>query len=239
MALEACGVRVQALEADPRYPDSTFVEDTAVALPGGVVLTRPGAPSRRGEVEAMRRALSSRARLSVIEPPGTLDGGDVCDLGSRVLIGISSRTNLEGARQLGAVLAAAGRRFECVALDPHGLLHLKSGLAWIGDDRVVAVGALADHAALLGCDVVRVDDGEEDGANCILVNGRVLVPVGCARLAERLREIGLEVVALDVSEFQKMDGGLSCLSVRFPRGLLAARAAQSVPGRTLPSPTKK
>src|SRR5262249_29776395 len=140
--------------------------------------------------------------------------------------------------QLGALLAAEGRPFECVPLDGR-LLHLKSGLAWIGDERVVAVDALAEHDALADCEVVRVDESEKDGGNCVLINGRVLVPAGCPGLERRLSEIGLEVMALEVSEFQKMDGGLSCLSVRFPSGLLGAAAVGAPTEPTLPRPTEK
>jgi dimethylargininase len=217
-ALERAGVQVTALPADTRHPDSTFVEDTAVVAGSGAILTRPGAPSRAGEVEAMRVALGEWFDdLAEIQPPGTLDGGDVCQVGTRFVIGISRRTNPQGARQLTAWLA---RHDYTSALVPIGtdptLLHLKSGMAWLGAGRVVVVPSLADHPALTGFERIVVDAGEAYAANCVRVNGTVLVPAGFPRITDTLDRLGFQVLALDMSEFRKMDGGLSCLSVRLP-----------------------
>jgi dimethylargininase len=217
-ALERCGLSIVALEPDDAHPDSTFVEDTAVVVPGGVVLSRPGAPSRRGEVGAMRGALAALVpSLWAIEAPGTLDGGDVCEIESHYLIGLSERTNAAGARQLADLVAGCGGTSACVSLtEGDGLLHLKSGLAWLGDRSVAAVGALARHSALSDYDIVAVEPEEADGANAVRINDHLLVPSGCPRLEARLRGLGLSVIALEISEFQKMEGGLSCLSLRLP-----------------------
>jgi dimethylargininase len=215
-ALERLGFRVIALEPDADHPDSTFVEDTAVLLPDGVVYARPGAPSRRGEVERMRRALSaSLAERGAITAPGTLDGGDVCEAGEEFLIGISERTNEDGAAGLESCLAAAGLGARRVALPAGGdLLHLKSGLSWLGGRRFLAVEALIGHPALAGLDLVLVDAEEALGANAVRVDDSVLMPAGCPRLERRLAGFGLAPVPLELSEFQKMDGGVSCLSLR-------------------------
>jgi dimethylargininase len=215
-ALERAGVRIIALDPDNDYPDSTFVEDTAVLLPGGAVLTRPGAPSRRGEVQAIRRALAPNvASLRPIESPGTLDGGDVCQVDAHFLIGLSERTNDEGARQLELHLAADGCTSERIVLADHpDLLHLKSGLAWLGDRRLMATRALVGHPALRRFEVIEVDDQESAGANGVRLGDAMLIPAGCPRLEARLRGLGLLVIALEMSEFQKMDGGVSCLSLR-------------------------
>lgn len=214
--LERRGVEVVVLEPDATHPDSTFVEDTAVLLPGGAVLARPGAPSRRGEVEAIRPALASRVgSLRTIEPPGTLDGGDICEIGSHFLIGISERTNADGARQLESHLAEDGCTSERILLDGHpDLLHLKSGLAWLGGRRVMAVAALSGHPALRDFEVIEVDSEESAGANGVLLGDHVLIPEGCRRLEARLHALGLSPIPLDISEFQKMEGGVSCLSLR-------------------------
>jgi dimethylargininase len=215
-ALEEHGFRVFALDADERHPDSTFVEDAAVIVPGGVVYTRPGAPSRRGEVDSLRRSLSSwLPQRGAIEAPGTLDGGDVLEMGRRWLIGLSHRTNELGATQLASFLADAGCDARHVALPRHpDLLHLKSGVAWLGEGRLLVIDALADHASLAGFELVRVDSDEAAGANAVRVDDSVLLPAGCPRLELRLGELGLEPVPLELSEFQKMDGGVSCLSLR-------------------------
>jgi dimethylargininase len=214
--LERCGLQLTRLTTDARYPDATFVEDTAILTGRGAIVTRQGAESRRGEVESIREAIADFApSLGEIEPPGTVDGGDVCEIDNRYLIGISSRTNEEGARQLAALLASQG--YESTRVDIRGipqLLHLKSGLGALDDGRLVAVGVLADRDELRGYPVVRVDDREAYAANCVSINGRVLIARGFPLLEAALVALHYEVATLEMSEFRKMDGGLSCLSLR-------------------------
>jgi len=216
-ALEACGLRLIRLADDPAYPDGTFVEDTAVVFGDGALVARPGAPSRRGEVDAVRVALSGEtARPDGIASPGTLDGGDVCDAEQIVLIGVSARTNEVGASQLARWLEDRGRASRVIDIrGTPGLLHLKSGLAWLGGRRLAAVSALAGHEALRDREVVVVPAGEEYAANCVRINGRLLTASGYPAWEAALRALREDVVVLDVSEFRKMDGGLSCLSIRF------------------------
>jgi dimethylargininase len=217
MALEQCGLKLTRLEADERYPDSCFVEDTAVIIEGYAVLTRPGAPSRAGEVESMQSALANFfPSPGEIQSPGTLDGGDVCEAGDHFFIGISERTNEEGARQLAQLLTGRGRSASFVdirGLD--GLLHLKSGLAHLGDNRLAIAEALANHTEFKGYHQVPVESDELYGANCVKVNDYLLVAAGYSKLEARLRRDDYQIMALEMSEFQKMDGGLSCLSLRF------------------------
>ncbi|HSQ59340.1 MAG TPA: N(G),N(G)-dimethylarginine dimethylaminohydrolase [Acidobacteriota bacterium] len=216
-ALERCGLEVTRLAEDPRYPDATFVEDTAVLTPRAAILTRPGAPSRAGEVDGIRAALAPWYPEPLrIAAPGTLDGGDVCETDHGFFIGISARTNEEGAAQLARHLAVLG--VPSTFLDVRGvpgILHLKSALSSLGDGRVAAIDGLAGHPALSGYEVVAVAPEESYAANCVRVNDRVLVASGHPRFERTLRALGYETLALDVSEFAKMDGGLSCLSLRF------------------------
>lgn len=216
-ALRAAGVAVDALPPDDRYPDATFVEDVAVMTERGAILTRPGAASRRGEVDAIRAAIEARLPvLGVIEAPGCLDGGDVCEAGSGFLVGLSDRTNAEGASQLASLLALAGTR--TVVLDVRripGLLHLKTGMAYLGEGRALAWEALAGQEALRGLDVVVVPEDEAYAANAIRVRDRVLVPEGFPRTLDALSKRGLTPFPVPMSEFRKMDGGLSCLSLRW------------------------
>ena len=216
-ALEQCGLQLIRLEADVRYPDSTFVEDTAILVEGRALLTRPGAPSRAGEVDEMRAVLAGLVpALAAIVAPGTLDGGDICEAGRHFFIGLSERTNEEGARQLTALLAGWGCSAACVDIRGlPGILHLKSGLSCLAGERLVVIDALADHPAFAGYERVRVPPGEEYAANCVQVNDFVLLPHGFPGLAARLRELGSAPLLLDMSEYRKMDGGLSCLSLRF------------------------
>jgi dimethylargininase len=139
----------------------------------------------------------------------------VCQAGDTFFIGVSARTDPEGAGQLAAFLKRQG--FEAVLVDIRGhteLLHLKSGLAWLGGTRLAAVGAIAADGAFASYDVLPVPAGEDYAANCVLVNGRLLLASGFPRFEESLRKGGHEVLTLPMSEFQKMDGGLSCLSLR-------------------------
>lgn len=216
-ALEACGLSVTRLPADDRFPDSTFVEDTAVLARGLAVLCRPGAPSRAGEVDAIRPFLETVFPPPVtIEAPGTVDGGDVCEAGDHVFVGVSERTNEAGARQLAALLATRG--LETTLVDVRGipgLLHLKSGIAWLGGRTLALARPFVGRPEFATWDVLEVPDGEEYAANAVLVNGRVLVASGYPRFETALRALGLRTVALDMSEFRKLDGGLSCLSLRF------------------------
>jgi dimethylargininase len=223
-ALEQCGLTLTRLEPDPDYPDSTFVEDVAIVTNACAILTRPGASSRAGEVESMRETLADFfATVSEIEAPGTLDGGDICHAGDHFFIGISERTNQAGARQLGEFLRHAGytsafidiRRSVPGAVATESLLHLKSGLAFLGDRRIVITAALENHPEFAAYDLVPVDQAELYAANCIRVNDRVLIARGFPKFEAKLRELGYQTIVLDMSEFQKMDGGLSCLSLRF------------------------
>ena len=215
-ALERCGLEVTRLAPDDAHADAPFVEDCAVLVPGLAVVTRPGAESRRGEVAAIRAALGDRfAEMREIAAPGTLDGGDVCEAGGTFFVGVSERTSEDGARQLAEHLA---RRLYAVTLvdirGVPGLLHLKSGLADLGDGRLAAVAALAGRDLFAGYEVVRVEPEEEYAANCVRVNDHVLVAAGYPRLAAALGALGYATVALEMSEFRKLDGGLSCLSLR-------------------------
>lgn len=223
-ALEAAGLELIRLVPELDLPDSTFVEDTAILTPRGAIVTRPGAASRTREIDTIAVALGRiGGEPRRIEAPGTVDGGDVCDVDGQFLIGLSTRTNEAGARQLAAHLAAWGytaATLDVRALGP-ALLHLKSGLSELGDGRVAVVPELAADPALARFERVVVAAEESYAANCIRVNDRVLVAAGYPRFAATLDRLDYRVEALPMTEFRKMDGGLSCLSLRFPRGLSA------------------
>jgi dimethylargininase len=214
-ALEACGLSITTLDTDLDHPDSTFVEDTAVLTAHSAILTRPGARSRQGEVVAMRPALRSFfPELLEIETPGTLDGGDICEADNQFFLGLSQRTNEEGARQLAGYLAVEG--YGATVIDVQGMssiLHLKSGVSYIGDHTLVVMEEMAE--LFQGYELIRVTEQESYGANCVRVNERVLVAAGFPLLTGELKARGFDPLVLEMSEFRKMDGGLSCLSLRF------------------------
>jgi dimethylargininase len=216
-ALVACGLALTTLDADLDHPDSTFVEDTAVLTARGAVLTRPGARSRENEVAAMRPVLRDFFPSTMeIEAPGTVDGGDICEAEDHFFIGLSLRTNEEGARQLAAHLASVG--YSSTVVDVRGMssmLHLKSGVSYIGNNTLVVMEEMAAWEAFAGYELIRVVSDESYAANCVRVNDRVLVAAGYPRLTAELTAHGFRPLAIDMSEFRKMDGGLSCLSLRF------------------------
>lgn len=216
-ALGRCGLLLIRLEAEPQFPDSTFVEDVAVLTDKICVIARPGALSRRGEIVSVGRNLMRYfGRVGFVPAPGRLDGGDVLQIGDRFVIGISERTSEDGAHELARQLTAAGS--EIAFLDIRGidgLLHLKSGVSYLGDNRILAIEAIADEAVFDGLEVVRVPAGEEYAANCVRVNDYLLVPAGYPGCHGLLQGLGYNLIILEMSEFRKMDGGLSCLSLRF------------------------
>lgn len=216
-ALRECGLTLTMLEADLRHPDSTFVEDAAVITPRGAILSRPGAASREGEVAAIKPTIGSFYPVMLqIDAPGTLDGGDICEAGDHYFLGLSHRTNEAGAVQLAVHLASQGYTSSTVDVrEMTTILHLKSGISYIGDNTLVVMEEMTANPAFAGYDLVKVSVEESYGANCVRVNGRVLVAEGFPKLTGELIERGFNPLPLDMSEFQKMDGGLSCLSLRF------------------------
>jgi len=216
-ALSSCGLSLVHLEPIVDFPDSTFVEDTALLTERGAVLTQPGAASRMGEVAEIEPVLRDFfPELRRIDPPGTVDAGDVCEAGDHFFIGLSHRTNEIGARQLATFLNEFGYTSSLIDIrEISNILHLKSGIAFLGDDRLVAIDELAQRPEFRRFELIRVSPEEEYAANCLSVNGKVLMAAGFPLFEEQLDKLGLDVIALEMSEFQKMDGGLSCLSLRF------------------------
>ncbi len=216
-ALEDCGLELVRLPVDVDHPDSTFVEDTAILTGRSAILTRPGAPTRLGEVSSIRDTVERFYTLvHEITAPGTLDGGDICEAGSHFFIGISHRTNEQGARQLAEFLAADGFTSSLVDIrQVSSILHLKSGISCLDNNDLIVMDELANREELSGYNLIRVSPEESYACNCVLVNDRVLMPSGFPRLFEDLTRRGYVPLPLDMSEFRKMDGGLSCLSLRF------------------------
>jgi dimethylargininase len=213
-ALEECGLEVDILPPMEKYPDSCFIEDVAVLTPFCAIITRPGAPSRSGETTGLGEILSEYFdSIEQIQAPGTLEGGDVLKVGSHYYIGSSERTNSQGALQLIDILKKYELTGSIVPL--REFLHLKTGVAYLEDSNLIAYGELLLREEFAGFTIFPVPEGEDYAANCIWVNGTVLVPAGHPQTTEMIQEAGYEVLEVDVSEFQKLDGGLSCLSLRF------------------------
>ena len=210
-ALVAMGARVTMLDPDEACPDCVFVEDTAVVAAGLVVITRPGAESRRAETPAVAAAL---AELDVVElaAPATLDGGDCMRLGNRIYVGRSARTNAAGITALAEAFAPRGVQVAPIGL-PDGVLHLKCVCSPLADDRILlAEGSLAP-ALFAAFDPVMVPVAETDAANAVAIGTHVLVADGYPRTHERLVRAGFTLHPVPTSEVQKADGSLTCQSI--------------------------
>ncbi len=212
-ALEQCGLEVTVMPADENYPDGLFIEDAALVMSGCAVSTRPGASERRGEVgKVASELLSFYEQVEAIEAPGTLDAGDIMMVGQHFYIGLSERSNQAGAEQLIEILKAHGYSGSMVAFSE--ALHLKSSVSYLENNRLVITGELCGKPAFAEFDHIVIAADEAYAANCVWINNRVLVASGYPNTSKLIADLGYEVIELDVSEFRKLDGGLSCLSLR-------------------------
>jgi dimethylargininase len=210
-ALRDAGCEVRQLPEQPDQPDSVFVEDTAIVLDEVAVVTRPGAPSRRGETESMAEALRGLREIVRIEPPGTLDGGDVLRLDRVLHVGASGRSNAEGIAQLGRLLAPFDYRVVAVPLS--GCLHLKSAVTQVAAGQVLVNPDWVDAGCFPGWEPVPVDSAEPHAANALLVGDALVYPASCPRTAGKLRALGIDVRDVDMSETEKAEGAVTCCSV--------------------------
>ncbi len=215
-ALKKCGVKVTVLEADERYPDSCFVEDPAVVTKKCAIITNPGASSRKGEQVEIKKVLKKfydEKNIEEIKDPGTIEGGDVMMVGDHFYVGLSARTNEEGARQFIEILNKYGYDGTMVPLEK--VLHLKTGLAYLENNNLLVAGEFVDSPIFKDFNRVIIDEREGYSANCIWVNGTVLIPEGYGKTKKAVEELGYKIIEVDTSEYRKVDGGLSCLSLRF------------------------
>jgi len=213
-ALRECGVEVTVLDADERYPDSCFVEDVAVLTKKCAIITNPGAKSRKGEEKEIVEILKKHyENIEYIQEPGTLEGGDVMMVGDHFYIGLSARTNEEGARQLINYLEKYGYTGSVVSLKE--ILHLKTGVTYIENNNLLISGEFIDNPIFKDFNKIVISDDDCYSVNCIYVNGHVIVPEGYEETKKAIEEAGYSVKVVDTLEFRKIDGGLTCLSLRF------------------------
>jgi len=213
-ALKECGLDVLVLEADEKFPDSTFVEDAALMTPACAILTNPGAATRREETLSMLPVLEQfYSTVEKITAPGTLEAGDIMMVGNHYYIGLSERTNLDGATQMIGILEHYNMTGSIVTLSE--VLHLKTGLGYLEHNNLLACGEFLTKKEFQQYQLIAVDPKESYAANSVWINDTVLVPLGFPKTKALIEAKGYQVRTVDVSEFQKLDGGLSCLSLRF------------------------
>lgn len=209
--LKDLGLAITHLEPLEGHPDAYFVEDAALMFAEVAIVTRPGATARLKEAEALAPTIARFRPLQRLTFPATLDGGDVLMVGKKIYVGLSERTNSEGARQLATLLAPHG--YEVKPITVLAGLHLKSSVTWAGGDALVLTRSLTPHFPHYRHLIV--PDEESYAANILWVNGTLLMPRGFPRTRELLEKLELPIVELDQSEVQKMDGALTCMSLRF------------------------
>lgn len=215
-ALTKTGVNVTVLEPKDEFPDSCFVEDVALCTSKCAIVTRPGAESRRKEAALpdMIAALEKfYTHIEYIEDPGTVEAGDIMMVGDHFYIGLSARTNEAGASQMIAILEKYGLSGQMVEMKE--MLHLKTGLAYLENNNLLVAGEFKTAPEFEKFNKIEIDLAEAYGANCIWVNDYVIVPEGYPKVQKAIEDLGYKVLVVDTSEFRKIDGGLSCLSLRF------------------------
>jgi len=213
-ALEECGLRVTCLPPDEHFPDSTFVEDVALLTPNCAIITNPGAPSRASEINSIIPVVEQfYPSLKRIAAPGTVEAGDIMMVGKHFYIGLSERTNLQGAEQMISILEDHQMTGSIVSLEK--VLHLKTGLGYLENNNLLACGEFLEKTDFKEYNLIVVDEDESYAANSVWINDTVLTPKGFPKTKALIEAAGYKIREVDVSEFQKIDGGLSCLSLRF------------------------
>jgi dimethylargininase len=212
-ALRSLGATVVRAPEEPTLPDAVFVEDTALVLDDVAVITRPGASSRRAEIESMARVLSAYKPLRRIQPPGTLDGGDVLVVGRKIYVGLSSRTNQEGIAQLETLLSEWG--YEAIPVSVNGCLHLKSAVTQVADNLLLINARWVRPEYFASIEIMTVAPSEPAGANALRIGTAVIYPSHHPATAERLDRAGVRVVPVPCTELAKAEGGVTCCSVVF------------------------
>jgi len=212
-ALIKCGLSLTVLEPSPEFPDSCFVEDTAVVTKEVGVIARPGDPRRLGEEKEIEKVLKPLLKLHFIEEPGTLDGGDIMQADNKFYIGLSARTNLSGSKQFKNILTQY--HFDVYSIPVCTMLHFKTGVNYLGDNNLLVHQDFCSKDDFKSYNRIIVDESEEYAANSLRINDYVLTPKGFPKTKAAIEKLGYSIIEIEMSEFQKMDGGLSCLSLRF------------------------
>ncbi|ADU61700.1 MAG: amidinotransferase [Pseudodesulfovibrio sp.] len=213
LTLAVLGLDVTVLDAEPGYPDCCFVEDTAVVCDHVAALAPLGAPSRQGEETSIEPVLARFRPVVRVRPPALFEGGDVLQVDDTFFIGLSERTNMAGAKALGNTLARHGSTWH--AMEMGETLHFKTDVSFIGDNTLLVSPFFETAPELARFRRIVVDENEAYARNCLFINGTVIVPAGFPRTLAAIKGLGRPTIELDMSEFRKLDGGLTCLSLRF------------------------
>lgn len=210
-ALKACGLAVIDLDADENFPDGCFVEDTALITPEFAVITNPGAASRKGETTSLIPVLEKHRTLKFLAPTVTLDGGDVMLIDRTFYVGISARTTMQAASALREIVQP--HSYEVIPVSVSNILHLKTGVCYIGNETIVATRQFASCPEFRRYKKIETLPAEDYAANCLRLNNHLVMAAGFPDLRRKLEPLGLPILEIDMSESRKMDGGLTCSSL--------------------------
>ncbi len=213
MCLQEAGCKLHRLPAEPSLPDSVFVEDTAIVLDEIALITRPGVVSRRPETASIAQVLVSYRSTVALQPPATLEGGDVLVMNKTVYIGLSLRSNQSAIEQVQTVLRPYG--YSVCGVPVHGCLHLKSAVTQVASDTVLINSRWLDSRNFEGLKLIEVDETEPQAANALLIGETAIYPGNYPRTRRRLEDAGVRVQAVDVSELIKAEGAVTCCSLIF------------------------
>lgn len=211
--LRQVGLTLIPIDADDRYPDCCFVEDPAFVIGDKAIISNMGAKSRIGEEKEVENTLSKFKKVYKIDPPGTIEGGDVLRINEKIYIGLSKRTNRFAIHQVNNVVSEYG--YQVIPVKIEYMLHLKSACTYLGNNSIVMSPGHFDEDIFSEYNKIVIPKIEAHGANCLCVNGKVLVQKGCPQTVELIENEGFETVQIDLSEFRKGGGSLSCLSIIF------------------------
>ncbi len=213
-ALKLCGLEITILPEKENLPDSTFVEDVALLTPNCAIITRPGAAPRQTEVKSIRSVIYDfYDDIEIIKSPGTVDAGDIMMVGSHYYIGLSKRTNSAGANQIIKILEKYDLTGSTVPVKD--MIHLKSGVAYLENNNLVVAGEFINEPEFKKFNLIKIDADEVYAANCVWINDYVLIAKGYPKAKKSIEQAGYNTIELGMSEFKKLDGGISCLSLRF------------------------
>jgi len=213
LALQDLGLTVVRIDTDERFPDCCFIEDTAIVAGETAIISRMGSPSRAMETVYVKKTISNYKKTREILHPGIIDGGDVLRIGNKIYIGLSERTNQHAVGQVKALVQDGG--YEVMPIEIRDTLHLKTACTYLGQGCVVLASGCFDQTIFSEYKKIVVPGEEAYCANCLAVNGKVLIPGGYPRTRELIEKEGFETIEVDISEFKKGNGGLTCLSIIF------------------------
>ena len=207
------GIELHRLPIEETMPDSVFIEDTAVVLDELAIMTRPGAESRRTEINSVAKKLESYRQLFFIQPPGTMDGGDILHINNTMFVGLSGRANPDGFKQLQTIVQPFG--YKCTSVRVRDCLHLKSSMCLVAKDPLLINRRWIDVAQFRNFTLIEVDEAEPYAGNALLVTGTLIYPLAFPKTRVLLERRGIEVKTINLSELAKAEGGVTCCSLIF------------------------